>query len=208
MSNDSSTPAIDLASSLGLTIFWRRLLNAARLSPTIMARALTPAVPPKMYRHFAVFTIALTAGLAMFADGENREAIAARIDQQQHDAELRRASAARFGAPRIGHASPKPDRGFDDESLRSDHPFGQPMTTFGPQLTYRRTHVIPTDLAAQAVEAGYSEEYLASLSEEERDRLLEGLRENHLLSPAERNRITARLDAASRRRSGGAPTSD
>ena len=44
-----------------------------------MRRAVTPAIPPSMYRHFAIVTVALTMGLAMFADGENREDSTKRI---------------------------------------------------------------------------------------------------------------------------------
>ena len=39
----------------------------------VMRRAVAPAVPPKAYRHFAIVTLAVTASLAMFAEGEGRE---------------------------------------------------------------------------------------------------------------------------------------
>jgi hypothetical protein len=42
-----------------------------------MRRAVKPAVPPSLYRHFAIVTLVLTAGVAMFAEGEGREAQAA-----------------------------------------------------------------------------------------------------------------------------------
>ena len=48
-----------------------------------MRRAVTPAIPPSMYRHFAIVTLALTTGLAMFAQGENREAQAAQAPRAQ-----------------------------------------------------------------------------------------------------------------------------
>ena len=42
-----------------------------------MRRAVTPAIPPSMYRHFAIVTVVLTAGVAIFTESENREAHAA-----------------------------------------------------------------------------------------------------------------------------------
>ncbi|MFZ1742462.1 MAG: hypothetical protein WAT93_06385 [Pontixanthobacter sp.] len=37
-------------------------------------------VDAKMYKHFAIVTVALTAGMALFADGEKREAVAQGIE--------------------------------------------------------------------------------------------------------------------------------
>jgi hypothetical protein len=42
-----------------------------------MRRKPPPAINPRMYRHFAVVTVAITALLAFFANGENHEALAA-----------------------------------------------------------------------------------------------------------------------------------
>ncbi len=54
-----------------------------------------PVIPvsAKMYRHFAVITVSVTACLAMFADGENRQAIQGHLAQQQRNIELRKAEA-------------------------------------------------------------------------------------------------------------------
>jgi hypothetical protein len=60
--------------------------------------------------------------------------------------------------------------------------------------------VIP-DLTGVTV-PGYSDEYLASLSEEERQLLLQGLQENGMLSPEIRGDRSAAIIAASSRRSG------
>lgn len=40
-------------------------------------------VSAKMYRHFAAITVAITAALAMFADGESREAVEEQVAQVQ-----------------------------------------------------------------------------------------------------------------------------
>jgi len=47
-----------------------------------MARPAPTAITAKMYRHFAVLTLVATLGLAMFAEGENREAIAREVQQE------------------------------------------------------------------------------------------------------------------------------
>lgn len=59
-------------------------------------------VPPRMYRHFAVVTVLLTLCIAIFADGENREAISAEIRSQNQLAEMRQADAVKFGSRKLG----------------------------------------------------------------------------------------------------------
>jgi hypothetical protein len=56
----------------------------------------------------------------------------------------------------------------------------------------------------EIVAPGYSPEYLASLSEEERQLLLQGLQDNGMLEPDIQSDRTAAISAASRRRSGAA----
>lgn len=67
-------------------------------------------VPGKMYRHFAMITIAITACIALFADGERREAIGAEIRDDQQRQELRALDAQRNGPTRIG-SNPQVQRG-------------------------------------------------------------------------------------------------
>ncbi len=59
-------------------------------------------VPPRMYRHFAVVTVLLTLSIAIFADGESREAISAEIKSQNQRAELQQADAVKFGSRKMG----------------------------------------------------------------------------------------------------------
>jgi hypothetical protein len=55
-----------------------------------------------MYRHFAVVTVAITLLIALFADGENREAIGNELKAQQQQTEMRRAEAEKFGPKKLG----------------------------------------------------------------------------------------------------------
>src|SRR5687768_1881042 len=88
-----------------------------------MRRAATPAIPPSMYRHFAVVTLALTTGLAMFAQGENREAQAAQVVRPQ--------PAKSAAPPVLARAAPsatsQPSPGAWGSDSEFDSGFGKPM---------------------------------------------------------------------------------
>ena len=88
-----------------------------------MRRASLPLVPPTMYRHFAAVTLALTTVLAMFADGEARQAQAAQKPELQ--------PAAPPGPSRFTIPADSPVRnsipGGWYEGAGLDVAFGQPM---------------------------------------------------------------------------------
>ena len=152
-----------------------------------MRRAVTPAIPPSMYRHFAIVTLALTTALAMFADGEGRQTQALHVGTP----------AARPTAPAaLAIAAPADTGGWGAEA-GSESSFGNPIE----QLVSGASSVIP-DLD-EIVAPGYSSEYLASLSEEERELLLQGLQENGMLEPEIHSQRSADLSAASSLRSRG-----
>jgi len=148
-----------------------------------------------MYRHFAVVTLVITLGLAMFADGENRQAREALPQMSRAEA----APPAHFAAPSV-HDLDSQARAFArDMSADFDNDFGRPMRRAASSF---RSGVIP-DLSDDSV-PGYSPEYLASLSDEERQLLLQGLQDNGMLSPDIREQQTEAILAASSRRSGRA----
>ena len=165
-----------------------------------MARALPSAIPPKMYRHFALFTVALTTGIAMFADGENREAAAAQVEEHREQEAIRQASEAKTAKPTIARRTASPHHRFAPESEGFDESFGAPMEL--PTGWNVAAGMLPTGRATEATQAGYSEGYLASLEAQERDLLLKGLEHEGLLSSDERERRIAALSAASQARSG------
>lgn len=73
-------------------------------------------VPAKMYRHFATITIAITACIALFADGERREAIGAEIRADQKRQEMRAIDAQRNGPTKLGADQlVKRGNGFSEE---------------------------------------------------------------------------------------------
>lgn len=57
--------------------------------------AKTLPVSPQMFRHFAIITVGITLCIAMFADGESRQAIEDEFSERQAQNEMLRADAAR-----------------------------------------------------------------------------------------------------------------
>jgi hypothetical protein len=155
-----------------------------------MRRVVAPAVPPKAYRHFAIVTLTVTASLAMFAEGESRERQAPPSTRPSSAVASARATLA--VSPEVEESAYEGwDGGDDSEGFGSaaGAVFGGSHSSFIPDLD---------SLTAQ----GFPEEYLASLSEAERELLLQGLRENGMLTPQLREQRRAALEAASDRRSG------
>lgn len=163
-----------------------------------MARRRPSAIPPGMYRHFAVFTVLLTASIAMFADGENRELHAAEVSEQQAVQAQREAEAAELARAQVAPPATGPRRRSSPESSAFDVSFGAPM-----EVPSRSVANFAAELLPDAGQAGFPEQYLASLESEQRTMLLDGLEKEGLLAPGERERRSAALVAASQVRSGG-----
>jgi hypothetical protein len=163
-----------------------------------MARALPSVVPPKLYRHFALVTVLLTGSVAMFADGENREAAAAQVEQREDPAAPSQQTLAAPARPKPRNAAERhqgfvQSGGFDG----FDASFGRPMDkAVGSLATYTNR------LGPEGAQTGYSETYLASLDPVERKLLLDELEQDGMLAPGERERKAAALVAASEARSG------
>jgi len=66
-------------------------MRMARMSKQVLG------IDPKMYRHFAAVTLAISGMVALFANGEAQQAIAKSNDQ----AELKRAEQKKFGAKKL-----------------------------------------------------------------------------------------------------------
>ena len=136
----------------------------------VMRRTATPAIPPSLYRHFAVLTVVLAAGLAIFAEDENREAQAAHFVSAQ--------AAGRAAAPAIARAAPAPTAGNSADGwdeVEFDSGFGAPMDA-------------PSDASGPGSDLGENSappaDSPATLSTMEREVLLRGLRDQATLQPA------------------------
>lgn len=160
-----------------------------------MAQITQPAIPMKVYRHFAVVTLALTAFLALFANGENEELRQQAVQERAaHSAGPRPTATPAYGQPELVHRGANGQ--FGDEA-GSDNDFGRP-TNRGTESRFIDPARLP---AANSENAAFTEEYLGSLSEEELDALLRAMREGGI-EDSERRQATAIMEAASRRRSG------
>jgi hypothetical protein len=86
-----------------------------------------------MFRHFAVVTVAVTICVAVFADGEGREALAAQVAERQHQNELLVAEAKTVGQRTIGPKKAKANKAavaFANSSVDDSdtgESFGAPM---------------------------------------------------------------------------------
>lgn len=163
-----------------------------------MAQLSAPPIPLKMYRRFAVATVLVTACIAMFADGEEREARVGHLEVETSAVEEEDNS----GATLVRRESTQQRSGFNDTGQYDVGDFGSPMIVPPSGGTSGR---VPTKTRQSAI-PGYTQEYLDSLSEEEYQRLLESLSDEGILDPRERQRNINALEAASRRRSGNAAT--
>lgn len=129
-----------------------------------MRRSVTPVVPPRLYRHFAVATLLLTATVAMFAEGENRQA---------------QAASAASGPPA---AAPPAMR------IAASHQAPQPAPDWWEVDSSSDAEIAPVDGdtgfgSENGAAPGDSPDYAGSLSESERELLLAGTQESGLLDP-------------------------
>jgi hypothetical protein len=96
-----------------------------------------PALPisPKLFRHFAAITVVVTVCVAIFADGEGRDALAAQIKDRQNQNELMIAEAKAVGERTVGLNKIKASKGVvalanaGIDSIDSSETFGAPMDT-------------------------------------------------------------------------------
>jgi hypothetical protein len=164
-----------------------------------MVRTITPAIPAKMYRHFAVATLALTFAIAMLADGESRAAADAHSEGNVPSTPARPTNSANFDGRNGSAAQPAVVGRFsNDDGIE----FGAPMDR-------PRGGAESSIAAVDSVQGlGYSPAYLDSLSDEEREALLASLAQSGMLSERSRKESAVQLTSASARRSGALVSED
>lgn len=172
----------------------------------MVRKAETAPITAKMYRHFAALTLVVTFGMAMFANGESREAVAREVEQagkpdaQAHPNDFVRKKTA-------------PQGGFGTDEW-VDAEFGQPTDRGGALVG---SGVIPGEVAAAhaGMPAGYTAygvpaEVWESLSDDQKKKLMAARQAAQAAAgKPERAKEVDALLAASRARSGtSAATSD
>lgn len=161
-----------------------------------MAKLSKPPIPLKMYKHFAVVTLLLTATIAMFADSDNRQAIADHAEERQRMERLREVEEERFGQRELVRRDDGPKGSFGDEGSG----YGQP------------TSVAPSNGGGSGLRArngrraipGYSREYLNSLPQREYEAIVASLPDSQQAETGshDQENLVAEMSRASARRSG------
>ena len=152
-----------------------------------------------MYRHFAVITVCLTAALAMFADGESRDAVADELAAREQKAKLEKAEVEKFGKAKLVSAPAKPSAGFDTTGSGD---FGAPMDDpggggFDPGFAPRRNTTSQVGATVDYAALGLPKEQFDQLDPSEQEMLMREFREL-------RARQTRSLLEGSAARGGGA----
>jgi hypothetical protein len=140
----------------------------------------------RMYRHFAVVTLAATGMLALFAEGERAKAV---TQQTEPPPVEEPAAPAREKTSQAAVQQPGGVWGEEAGAL------GQAIAGAGSSSAWW----------AEFATRGHSSDYLAQLSEEERRQLESAMAENAGGSLAANRGEIIRLEAASHLRSGSRP---
>ena len=159
-------------------------------------------VTAKMYRHFAAVTVACTMALAMFADGENREAVAREVSAAAPKRTEANRTPVEFVRKNMGSQGNFND-GFDGS-------FGAPMDTAG--ATAGDTGYVPDEVPVMAGSGmpgsynvyGVPAADWARLSDEQKKKLIAAYKAAQAAArqPDRADQIESLLNA-SRERSGG-----
>jgi hypothetical protein len=171
-----------------------------------MAQLSKPAIPAKMYRNFAIVTIALTGCLALFANSApNSGDAAAERPGTRASAPPRAASTPRYGQARLQTGSTVEV----SDSFEASEEYSQSFkrSTSGRMNVSGVIAIGATDLPAPGSEnAGFTRAYLASLTDEELDELLRQLRAGGIEDPAVRRQVMEVLETGAQRRAGRGST--
>lgn len=163
-----------------------------------MARVAQSKIPMRIYQHFAVVTIIVTLGVAVFAESENREALDQEVSVQpapkpRATPKLARARTGSFGEDEGGGAF------GGDMAMGSASDTGSGIGSNSGFIPDN----LPDDATTNtALAAGYPAHVLAGMSKAEREQLVKSLRDAGIEDSEVRKARTARLLASSQQRSG------
>ena len=174
-----------------------------------MAKLKKPPIPLKMYQHFAAATVVLTGAIALFADDENRQAMAQHVEERDREAEIQRASQEITGPRELIRRDSTRGGSFGTENFADGAPMDDPQSS-GATTGRGGDGARPL----RAVPPGYERGFIDSLTDEQYRRLIEALPPEQRGSvPISSSRpITRRergaIERASLRRSGGSGQSE
>lgn len=167
----------------------------------------TASTGAQMYRHFAILTLAVTAVVGVFADGESRKAAASELPPPSTH------SSPHAGPTELARKGVQPPSSFT-ASDTFDRSFGEPMEAAGSSAAAGPAEHEFADGTALAVPAsinayGVSAEVWARMTEEQkRDLIARDQATREQAEQPERAGQIASLSAASRARAGEASAGD
>ena len=161
-------------------------------------------VNAKMYRHFALVTIGLTGGIALFSDGEKREAVAQQVEtvanyepEKPKGPQLVIKNSRVQGSASMGNfysGASSVNEGYSD-GLGSYMPGGVSLEQTGYKVNYNRL-----------AQLGLTKEQFDALSPAEREQVL--IKLNGGITGAQRKKHIEGASSASLARSGGGTSED
>jgi hypothetical protein len=149
----------------------------------------------KVYRHFAVWTVAATLLLAMFADGENKQAIREDIKEERMEDANKGEVAELTEKPLVFQRMPETG-GFDE----SANTFGAPMDGSAGSGTIAASGGGEDPRLAEPWAAyGMTRTQWEALDEAQRERLIARLRQSVTDKPMDRSATEAIIRASAAR---------
>jgi len=178
-----------------------------------MAQIRKPAITPKVYRHFAAITVAVTLTLGFFANGEGRQALADEVSQQQQKVELQREQVARFGQAKLIQRQPKRTRDWAAQGGGDfDADYGSPSDSGAATRvsgTWQGRVGSNSKMPGSYAPYGISQAEWEAMSNGQREAFLRARTGSQpTLSAAQQQNATERLLAASAARAGEAGETD
>ena len=161
-----------------------------------MAKLSKPPIPMKLYKHFAMVTLTLTAAIAMFADSDQREARAEQADVERDPVTVEEAADTVVReAPRLIGAEEVRNAGsFGDEGGG----YGSPSAPSGGRGGYAPARSAPERRISVR---GYEQDWIDAMSEAEYRAFVEALPEEMRNTESEAEQAAA-FERAARQRSG------
>lgn len=179
-----------------------------------MAQIRKASITPKMYRHFAAITVALTLTLGLFANGEGRQALAdeveGRVAAHQEARRIEEAQIAKFGKPKLIARNSRRDSawGYGGYGDAFDSDYGKPSdgSSAGSIAGTRMGRVSPSaKVPSSYAPYGISQAAWQAMTEEEREEFLRSRTKPQPVVSAEQHRRQVEgLLAASAARAGEA----
>lgn len=161
---------------------------------------------PKMYRHFAIVTVALTGAVALFADGDKRAAVSDTVvDAQKYVQEVDLEPTLVMRNANVGSGDAAGLNGFYSDV--GQNIYGTGFATTSTHAARRFSKLANAVTEEELGKLGLTKEQFMALSDEEKAKIMAKL--NNGQSPLVEESVVKTSSSASLRRSGrNGPSAD